>query len=73
MLAANHNADVLIMGAFGCGAFGNDPVVVAKAFETAAEMFANDFAVIEYAIFHTDEESPNYRAFTKIEDVVIEK
>jgi uncharacterized protein (TIGR02452 family) len=31
-VAAQHEADVLILGAFGCGAFKNPPDIVAKAF-----------------------------------------
>lgn len=35
--AIENEADVLILGAFGCGAFGNPPKVVAKAFREVLE------------------------------------
>lgn len=33
-IAAANQAEVLILGAFGCGAFCNPPEIVAKAFQT---------------------------------------
>ena len=37
--AAAKGADILVLGAFGCGAFRNDPEVVARAFKTAINEF----------------------------------
>ena len=39
-LAAAHGAEIPILGAFGCGAFQNDPAVVADAWRTALEAFS---------------------------------
>lgn len=35
-------ADILVLGAFGCGAFRNNPEVVAKAYKAAMEVFPSD-------------------------------
>lgn len=49
--AMENEAEVLILGAFGCGAFGNPPEVVAKAFrEVLAERRYQAFRRIVFAI-----------------------
>jgi uncharacterized protein (TIGR02452 family) len=55
--------EVLILGAFGCGAFGNDPHLVADAFFEVMRDYMFCFETIEFAIFHTDRETENYQAF----------
>lgn len=62
-VAASQDADVLVLGAFGCGAFRNSPEVVARAYKTALEQFPKVFKKIEFAIFCTDEEQKNYHTF----------
>ncbi len=49
--AASNGAEVLILGAFGCGAFCNPPKIVARAFRSAQEKYASYFEMIEYAVF----------------------
>jgi len=65
-IAVNNENDVLILGAFGCGAFRNPPEVVAKVFRDAMQDFLCKFDVIEYAVYHTDRELTNYEAFKKV-------
>ena len=36
-MAAHKEVDILVLGAFGCGAFQNDPEVVARAYRTALD------------------------------------
>jgi len=50
--AIENEIDVLILGAFGCGAFGNPPEVVAKAFRLVLEerRYATAFARVVFAI-----------------------
>lgn len=62
-VAAANEADVLILGAFGCGAFCNPPETVAKAFRTVQKKYAAYFETIEYAIFCSGDETKNYTAF----------
>ena len=57
--------EVLILGAFGCGAFRNPPEVVAKVFNKVMQEFVYYFDVIEYAVFHREGELANYEAFQK--------
>lgn len=64
--AAKHEADVLILGAFGCGVFANPPELVARAFRDALQGFDCYFETIEFAIFSGKGDSPNYRAFNEI-------
>lgn len=63
--AAADGNEVLILGAFGCGAFKNPPAVVAKAFHQVTDAYRSCFETIEYAVFHTDSEAKNYTAFVK--------
>jgi len=61
-VAASAGADVLILGAFGCGVFANPAQLVASAFKRAAQEIDHCFETIEFAIF-SRQNSPNRRAF----------
>ncbi len=61
--AAAEGNEVLILGAFGCGAFFNPPVLVADVFRQVTEEYWKCFETVEYAVFHVGKESENYRAF----------
>jgi uncharacterized protein (TIGR02452 family) len=51
LVAAAYGYDVLVLGAWGCGAFGNDPVRTAKDFRTALEQhFCRHFSEVVFAI-----------------------
>lgn len=52
----------LVLGAFGCGVFRNDPHVVAAAFKNTCP---GGFDLVEYAIKAHDEEDANLKAFRK--------
>ena len=62
-VAIANGAEVLILGAFGCGAFCNPPELVAEVFAKFTEKYRECFDVIEYAVFHTERETANYVAF----------
>ena len=63
--AANH-AHALVLGAFGCGAFANDPNVVARAYKDAMVSYTQYFRMIEFAVYCRQDETDNYDAFKKI-------
>jgi len=63
--AANKN-DYIVLGAFGCGAFRNDPKIVAEAYKQILPVFKNAFKVIEFAVFCRDHETINYDTFKEI-------
>lgn len=62
-IAAANGNEALILGAFGCGAFKNPPIVVAKVFAEQLQAFRGCFKAIEFAVFHTEREAGNYNAF----------
>jgi uncharacterized protein (TIGR02452 family) len=64
--AAAKKADILVLGAFGCGAFENDPNVVAEAYRTALEVFPHVFSQIEFAVYCPPGSEKNYEAFKKV-------
>ena len=65
-IAATNEADALVLGAFGCGAFANDPNVVARAYEDALKDYAGYFKYIEFAVYCRGRETENYEAFRNI-------
>ena len=64
-VAVMSGADVLILGAFGCGAFRNPARLVAEVFAEYTKEYRKCFDVIEYAVFHVGHERENYDAFKK--------
>lgn len=62
-VAVQQQVDVMILGAFGCGAFMNDPAVVSKAMVQVAREYAHCFKVIEFPVFCRPREKENYVAF----------
>ena len=68
--AACHQAEVLILGAFGCGVFRNPPEMVASAFETVLKQYGPYFETVEFALGHDSRDGENYRAFAGIRDII---
>ena len=64
-VAMASQADVLILSAFGCGAFCNSPEVVAEAFAKWTSKYRKCFDAIEYAVYHNIRETANFTAFKK--------
>lgn len=65
--AASQNVDVLVLGAFGCGAFMNDPKVVSKVMLNLEKKYAHSFKTIEFAVYCPPYDDSNYRAFMELQ------
>lgn len=65
-IAAANGIDILVLGAFGCGAFRNNPETVAKAYIDILPDFMGYFTEIRFAVYSSSENSRNYQAFSKI-------
>ncbi len=62
-VAVSEGCEVVILGAFGCGAFRNDPRIVAAAAKKVLPDYIYAFDVIEYAIYSGRRDTGNYDAF----------
>ena len=65
-VAQAQNVEVVILGAFGCGAFGNPPEIVAKGMMRAIQDFSKAFQTIEFAIYCPPYDQRNQIAFQKV-------
>ncbi|HZG03215.1 MAG TPA: TIGR02452 family protein [Streptomyces sp.] len=68
-VAAAHDYRALVLGAWGCGVFRNDPVVVAEAFRTHLAdggRFAGRFAHVVFAVLDRRSDSPTRAAFRRV-------
>ena len=64
-IAAANTADALVLGAFGCGAFVNDPKTVAEAYRDALRTYRKYFHYVEFAVYCRSDETVNYDAFKR--------
>ena len=65
-IAVSEGEDVIILGAFGCGAFRNPPDVVAQAYREVIDDYKYDFKTIEFAVYCPPQRgNSNYHAFVK--------
>jgi uncharacterized protein (TIGR02452 family) len=61
--AARFQHRVLVLGAWGCGAFGNDPEIAASAFADALDETRGSFDRVVFAVWERIGDGPNLRAF----------
>ena len=66
LLAASKGCEVLILGAFGCGAFGNNPQTVAAASYKLVEKYRTFFDTIEFAVYCSPRDTSNYKTFQAV-------
>ncbi|MDE6086759.1 MAG: TIGR02452 family protein [Oscillospiraceae bacterium] len=66
-VALAHHVEILVLGAFGCGAFQNNPYVVAQAYRKVLNEleFKNKFCHITFAVYTTPRDRENFKAFEK--------
>ena len=65
-VARQHGHKTLVLGAWGCGVFRNDPVDVAQWFAEALladAQFMGAFARVVFAVLDFDEGAPTFQAF----------
>jgi putative RNA 2'-phosphotransferase len=66
-IAAHHQIDRLVLGAWGAGVFGNDPALVAKIFaKHLAGNYKDVFSEVVFAVLGTRETSANHKAFADV-------
>lgn len=63
---ASHGVEIFVTGAFGCGAFQNNPSVVATAYKNILPDFDGAFREIVFAIYCTPRETKNFDAFSRV-------
>ena len=62
-VAAENGTEAIVLGAFGCGAFRNDPQVVATAAKKVVVEYRHAFRTIEFAVYCRPGDTANYDAF----------
>ena len=65
-VAVMEGNEVVILGAFGCGAFCNNPEVVAQAAGNVIADYKYAFKEIEFAVYCSPRDEQNYRCFETI-------
>ena len=65
-VAVSEGNDTIILGAFGCGAFENNPEVVAMASKNVIKEYLYAFRTIEYAIYCSPRDERNFQVFDRI-------
>lgn len=65
-IAKTEKEDVVILGAFGCGAFYNSPRIVANAMQIVLKEYIYDFKTLEFAVFCTPKDMTNYEVFKRM-------
>ncbi|MBA3823165.1 MAG: TIGR02452 family protein [Ktedonobacterales bacterium] len=65
-LALHHGCDALVLGAWGCGVFQNDPATVAGIFHDLLQpsgIYAGRFRHVLFAVYDTAKDKATYSAF----------
>jgi len=65
-IALDNNQYNLVLGAFGCGVFGNKPLHVANLFKEVLADYENCFETVTFAVYDIKEGKPAYSAFKEI-------
>src|SRR5262249_47012419 len=66
-VAALHGHEALVLGAWGCGVFKNDPAQIAELFQTAlAAWFRGAFTHVVFAVLDSSAEQRSLGAFEEV-------
>ncbi len=64
-IAVSNGHKALVLGAWGCGAFKNDPTMVAHAFGEVAEKYDGQFELLLFAVLDVGLRQGNFEPFEK--------
>lgn len=64
-IAAANGDNIVVLGAFGCGAFQNPPEIVAKAYRKILPIFSECFREVHFAVF-CGKDRTNFNVFADI-------
>lgn len=62
----SEGCDTIILGAFGCGAFQNNPEVVALANRNVIKDYLHAFKNIEFAVYCSPRDESNFKIFERV-------
>lgn len=65
-VALSEGCETIILGAFGCGAFQNNPEVVALANRNVIKKYLYAFKNIEFAIYCSPRDDSNFKIFERV-------
>lgn len=68
-LAIHYKIDILVLGAFGCGAYGNDPEVIAGIFKECCDKYKMYFESIVFPLKYDENNQQsiyNYETFCRV-------
>lgn len=65
-IAIENDNKILILGAFGCGVFMNNPYVVAMAMRKALKEREKYYDIVEFAIYCDKDDEENYNTFKRV-------
>lgn len=65
-VAISEGVETIILGAFGCGAFENNPEVVARASSNVIKDYLHAFRNIEFAVYCSPRDERNYKVFERV-------
>ena len=65
-VAKANGDEVLVLGAFGCGAYMNPANIVAQAVKNVIKDYLYDFKVIEFAVYCPPQDDRNYVTFKRM-------
>ena len=64
-VALDNGHEALVLGAWGCGAFKNDPTMVAQAFAEVAEKYDGQFELLHFAVLDVGGKQGNFAPFSQ--------
>ena len=65
-VALSEGCDTIILGAFGCGAFQNNPEVVAQANRNVIKDYLHAIKNIEFAVYCSPRDDRNFKIFERV-------